>query len=682
MNETVKIEDIFSLVRSDIDSLYNQYSYVNISIDEYYKLVLQQINKLYKNEDIKLFKIILTDNLNKVLKRLVKEQLNNPDVSFIICNNFINNNCNGEKNYKDSLKQIQVINSFFKDNFFTPDLNLLNDLLIKNTYLYNIAESIFKNNEELITNGNAFLLSKDDFLTTILEIYCDYNNIKIDYENEDFSENEETYYIDSTKKYLDEMRKHSLLTKEEERELFIKITHGDKLAKNKVIESNLKLVFPIAKRLTDHGIDFLELIQEGNIGLMIAVDKFDYTKGYKFSTYATWWIRNRINRFITNNARTIRIPVHMVEKIRKMNQIKGMLFQELNREPTEKEIARKMNTTVEKVREVFKASRKVISLEMAVGEEKDSYLKDCIPDKINISPEEYGISKVLKEEINNIFQTLSKREQKILDLRFGLTDGTMHTLNEVGNYFNITRERVRQIEVKALRKLRSPRSIQMLDELQYKKIKNINPDVSINLIIKTYNKLQDSSEKEIYGLYYGFTKKPSSVKDIALKFGYSEDYIRAVVQKIKHRHKKIINQDLNKDIEEGHKLDKISPYHTKEEMELAYNKLPENNEKEIYGLYYGFNCARQYSANEIMSQYDHKIPNFYSKINIIKKQHREILNLLFPIDKTLKEKNLKQQLEEKKQILKTLNEQKELLQDIKEESQEGNILKRQKTQNQ
>ncbi len=261
---------------------------------------------------------------------------------------------------------------------------------------------------------------------------------------------------DPVRMYLKEIGRINLLSTEEELELSKRVADGDEMAKNTLAESNLRLVVSIAKRYVGRGLLFLDLIQEGNIGLMKAVEKFDYDKGYKFSTYATWWIRQAITRALADQARTIRVPVHMVETINKMARIQRQLTLELNREPSEEEIAKKMGISVEKVREVVKISQDPVSLETPIGEEDDSHLGDFVTDKSNLTPEEYATNEILKEEIKSVLLTLQEREQEVLELRFGLVDGTCHTLEEVGKRFNVTRERIRQIEAKALRKLRHP----------------------------------------------------------------------------------------------------------------------------------------------------------------------------------------------------------------------------------
>ena len=261
---------------------------------------------------------------------------------------------------------------------------------------------------------------------------------------------------DPVRMYLKEIGRINLLTSDEEFEYAKRAEEGDEEAKRMLAESNLRLVVSIAKRYVGRGMLFLDLIQEGNIGLMKAVDKFDPTKGYKFSTYATWWIRQAITRAIADQARTIRVPVHMVETINKLARVQRQLTQELNREPTEEEIAKKLGITVDKVREVYKISQDPVSLETPIGEEDDSHLGDFIRDERTMGPEEYATVEMLKEELKGVLSTLTEREEKVLRLRFGLDDGQCRTLEEVGQIFGVTRERIRQIEAKALRKLRHP----------------------------------------------------------------------------------------------------------------------------------------------------------------------------------------------------------------------------------
>ncbi|MEL1136165.1 RNA polymerase sigma factor RpoD [Desulfitobacterium sp. THU1] len=272
---------------------------------------------------------------------------------------------------------------------------------------------------------------------------------------------------DPVRMYLKEIGRVPLLSAEEEIELAKRMEQGDESAKRRLAEANLRLVVSIAKRYVGRGMLFLDLIQEGNLGLIKAVEKFDYVKGFKFSTYATWWIRQAITRAIADQARTIRIPVHMVETINKLIRVSRQLLQELGREPTPEEIATQMDISVERVREIMKIAQEPVSLETPIGEEEDSHLGDFIPDEDAPAPSEAASFILLKEQLEEVLETLTPREEKVLRLRFGLDDGRTRTLEEVGQEFGVTRERIRQIEAKALRKLRHPsRSKKLKDYLE------------------------------------------------------------------------------------------------------------------------------------------------------------------------------------------------------------------------
>lgn len=291
---------------------------------------------------------------------------------------------------------------------------------------------------------------------------------EVDVTKEDLSVPKGVTVDDPVRMYLKEIGKISLLTAEEEVEIAKRMEAGDESAKKELAEANLRLVVSIAKRYVGRGMSFLDLIQEGNLGLMKAVDKFDYTKGFKFSTYATWWIRQAITRAIADQARTIRIPVHMVETINKLVRVQRQLVQDLGRDPLPEEIATEMNLDVERVREIQKIAQEPVSLETPIGEEEDSHLGDFIPDDEILSPQDAATFTLLKEQLNSVLETLTEREKKVLTLRFGLDDGRARTLEEVGKEFDVTRERIRQIEAKALRKLRHPsRSKKLKDYLEW-----------------------------------------------------------------------------------------------------------------------------------------------------------------------------------------------------------------------
>ena len=350
------------------------------------------------------------------------------------------------KSVDERLKDLIKIGKEKKYVTFEQIVESLKGLDVDNDSLDKIYNELMENDIQVIAEGEEEETDSDGVPKNLEEpVLLDDSEI-----TKDININ------DPVRMYLKEIGRISLLSPEEELELSEKVASGDEEAKNKLAESNLRLVVSIAKRYVGRGLLFLDLIQEGNIGLMKAVDKFDCDKGYKFSTYATWWIRQAITRALADQARTIRVPVHMVETINKMSRIQRQLTLELNREPSEEEIDKKMGISIDKVREVIKISQEPVSLETPIGEEDDSHLGDFIKDESSMSPEEYATNEILKEEIKSVLMTLQVREQEVLELRFGLIDGTCHTLEEVGKKFNVTRERIRQIEAKALRKLRHP----------------------------------------------------------------------------------------------------------------------------------------------------------------------------------------------------------------------------------
>ena len=324
--------------------------------------------------------------------------------------------------------------------------------------------------DELISKGIEIVSeeSPDDYELSAIEKDDEHEDEKVkDDEDLESTLPKNVAVDDPVRMYLKEIGKVPLLTAEEEIELAKRMEAGDEAAKQKLCESNLRLVVSIAKRYVGRGMLFLDLIQEGNLGLIKAVDKFDWKKGFKFSTYATWWIRQAITRSIADQARTIRIPVHMVETINKLMRIQRQLLQELGREPTPEEIAAEMDITEDKVREIMKIAQEPVSLETPIGEEEDSHLGDFIPDEEVPAPADATAYSMLKEQLVEVLDTLAEREQKVLKLRFGLEDGRARTLEEVGKQFDVTRERIRQIEAKALRKLRHPsRSKKLKDYLE------------------------------------------------------------------------------------------------------------------------------------------------------------------------------------------------------------------------
>lgn len=348
---------------------------------------------------------------------------------------------------KKNILEYQEINDFFRDLELDADQfeKILDFLEVNNIDVLRITDDDDDVDDDII-------LDEED---------------EVEVEKIDLSIPDGVSIEDPVRMYLKEIGKVPLLSAEEEIELAKRMELGDVEAKKRLAEANLRLVVSIAKRYVGRGMLFLDLIQEGNLGLIKAVEKFDYRKGYKFSTYATWWIRQAITRAIADQARTIRIPVHMVETINKLIRVSRQLLQELGREPTPEEIAAEMNMPVERVREILKISQEPVSLETPIGEEEDSHLGDFIQDDNVPVPADAAAFTLLKEQLQEVLETLTEREQKVLTLRFGLEDGRARTLEEVGKEFNVTRERIRQIEAKALRKLRHPsRSRKLKDYLE------------------------------------------------------------------------------------------------------------------------------------------------------------------------------------------------------------------------
>ncbi len=352
---------------------------------------------------------------------------------------------------KKNVLEYQEINDFFKDQHLEVEqMEKVFDFLEASGV---DVLRITGNDEELILDDDMDIDKLDD-------------EEEVELDKIDLSVPEGVSIEDPVRMYLKEIGKVSLLTADEEIELAQRMEEGDEDAKKRLAEANLRLVVSIAKRYVGRGMLFLDLIQEGNLGLIKAVEKFDYRKGYKFSTYATWWIRQAITRAIADQARTIRIPVHMVETINKLIRVSRQLLQELGREPSPEEIAEEMDMSVDRVREILKISQEPVSLETPIGEEEDSHLGDFIQDDNVPVPADAAAFTLLKEQLIEVLGTLTEREQKVLRLRFGLDDGRARTLEEVGKEFNVTRERIRQIEAKALRKLRHPsRSRKLKDYL-------------------------------------------------------------------------------------------------------------------------------------------------------------------------------------------------------------------------
>ena len=378
----------------------------------------------------------VTDKDTKQTTKATSENIMNSDQM----KEHLDNLVDMAKKNDNTLIDTEIVNYFVGK----PDIELNTDMMTK----------IF----DYLDEHHVAVLSETEEDDEILDdmILEDAEDADIDIEKIDLSVPDGVSIEDPVRMYLKEIGKVPLLSAEEEIELAKRMEAGDEKAKQKLAEANLRLVVSIAKRYVGRGMLFLDLIQEGNLGLIKAVEKFDYEKGYKFSTYATWWIRQAITRAIADQARTIRIPVHMVETINKLIRESRQLLQELGREPLPEEIAERMGISVERVREILKISQEPVSLETPIGEEEDSHLGDFIQDQNVPVPAEAAASNLLRDQLNEVLDTLTEREQKVLRLRFGMDDGRARTLEEVGKEFQVTRERIRQIEAKALRRLRHP----------------------------------------------------------------------------------------------------------------------------------------------------------------------------------------------------------------------------------
>ncbi len=364
-----------------------------------------------------------------------------------------------KKPAKTPEEQIEALMKKGKKNgkLTQKDLQVLDKLGLSEEAIDKFYEDLETNNIDIDIPDVDILPQFDDDILPEIEEIAEIEEVTEEELNSDSDTLADTYAIDDpVRMYLKEIGKVPLLTPEEEIDLATRMADGDEAAKQRMTEANLRLVVSIAKRYVGRGMLFLDLIQEGNLGLIKAVEKFDYTKGYKFSTYATWWIRQAITRAIADQARTIRIPVHMVETINKTIRVSRQLLQELGHDPSAEEIAAEMDMPVDKVRDILKIAQEPVSLETPIGEEEDSHLGDFIPDEDASEPAEAASFSLLREQLEEVLDTLAPREKKVLELRFGIVDGRSRTLEEVGKEFNVTRERIRQIEAKALRKLRHP----------------------------------------------------------------------------------------------------------------------------------------------------------------------------------------------------------------------------------
>ena len=460
--KTLDANQIYDLLSFDVQNIYKPFSYLNISNDEYKALALKEIetSKTIYNNDIP-YSEFIKRRINTVLSERVFHSLHNPQESFTIINNYINSRTKKMNNINDIIKQFEKYNKFFEAYNFIPNPDLLIDLLNNNKIYYKMTEILVKKNKKEITSGNSEIIFNNTLIVSTVDTYCMLNNIEIKEEEIEIEEDSSSEIVtNSVTTYLREIGNKPILSKEEEISLAKRISEGDNLAKEKLIECNLKLVVSIARRYYNRGLPFLDLIQEGNLGLMTAVEKYEVERGFKFSTYATWWIRQGITRALADKGRNVGIPVHLHEKIMVLNKISSDLEKVLGREPTAAEIANEMNISLTKVSELLKLKQDTISINSMVGDDGDTELENFIPASPT-TPEDEAIDNTLNENVKQLLEecNLKPREMEVLMYRYGFYDGGPMTLEEIGKIYNITRERVRQVESRALMKIRRSRYV-------------------------------------------------------------------------------------------------------------------------------------------------------------------------------------------------------------------------------
>ena len=453
-------KDILQIILPIVDNIYKKVEYIEIPKDEFYALVIDNImdSKITYNGTISYEKYI-KNKIDLSLSFQIKKYLLIPEKSYIIINNYINTYLSLGLTINDSIQEIKKLDNFFEKYDYIPDPDMLLKITKNNQKCSRMIQLIIGENTKQVEIDHLAKLSDDNTLILVVEIYCMLNNIEFK-ESEMDSEitlpKDEPEVTSSLKIYLQEINKRPLLSLEEEQELAKQISEGNEEAKNRFIESNLKLVVSVAKKYTGRGLSFLDLIQEGNMGLIKATEKFDYTKGYKFSTYATWWIQQSITRAIADKARIIRLPIHLIESINKIKKATVDLTTELGRIPVKQEIADKMGISVSKLTSIIISTQSTISIDTPTGQKDDSNkIIDYIVDESTMAPESLVSQESLLDDIKGMLEQLSQKERDVLILRFVLNnDGNKKTLDEIGTIYGVSRERIRQIENRAISKLK------------------------------------------------------------------------------------------------------------------------------------------------------------------------------------------------------------------------------------
>lgn len=483
-------QQIMKILLPKIENIYNDIEYMEISKEEFYNLALKEIenSKINYKSDIDYTKYII-NKIDIILTNEIIDKLLNDETAIKIINNYINKNLIISTSYNICIENLNKLNPFFEKYDYVPNSDVLISLVKNNQIFSKIIEVIVKKNKNKIISGNIEKIFNNNIIVSIIETFCMLNNIEIkeiDVKEENFLDDFD--FTDSVDMYLQEINRRPLLSKEEERELAIKIKNGDSYAKKVFIESNLKLVVSVARRYLGRGLSFLDLIQEGNIGLMIAVEKYDITKECKFSTYANYWIKQTITMAINNKGRNIRIPVYMNKKIRDYQKIITDLEAKLNRQPTLNEIIKGSNLSISEITELHKIQNDTLSINTLVGNTEDEdELENFIPiDQEDV--EDVAIKSTIQNEVINILEKceLTTREIDVLSMRFGINNINPMTLDEIGKKYNLSRERIRQIEAKALMKIRKSKYIELLADYMQ------NPDEALKNIEFYREKYKDS----------------------------------------------------------------------------------------------------------------------------------------------------------------------------------------------
>ena len=586
LNDIKKMDSkqIYNSLLPIINELYLSFEYANISSEDYEKLVLNEISnskKTYKgNKD---YIDYIKRKIKLQLSEIINKKLANSKNSFTLLNNYINKKFGNVSNYKDAIQNFKKLSDFLGTYNYIPNLDLLINLINENVNFKKMITIVFNEYHDQIISGKAEEIFYDSLLLSVIDAYCMLNNIEID-DVENINEDYDSSIINSTSiinTYLKEIGRIPVLSKEEERKLFVRINEGDSEAKDLFIKSNLKLVVSIAKKYTDRGLSLLDLIQEGNLGLMLAVDKYDVNKGFKFSTYATHWIRQAITRSIANKGRNVRISAHMYEKISQYKQIVTKMEDKLVRNPTIKEIAKEMDLSVSDVSMLRNFQVDTVSLNTYVGEDEESELEDFIPSNFD-TPEETFMNDNLQSQVKILFEKckLKPNEIDILMLRYGFNGRQPMTLEEIGKKYNVGRERIRQIEYIAVNKIRR---LEYIKELA---VYMNNPEQSL----KNIKKFREEKYKEL---------KNSFRKDL------DED----------KKNEKNINKEM-------FKLKSIYKYfkdYSKEQVDEIITKLTDEEQK-LLKRFYKDNLNNQLSATLTIEEID-KFYNILSKIkNLLSKE--------------------------------------------------------------